>query len=389
MDDSRLFAAGLDDEPPTSPPKQQRKTKTKRLRKADQGASSQSAPPVPEQSEPVRDVEPVQQVAPEQHTHADTLMDQLFSDQQSHHFSAEEVAAHEADLASQFERISLYDPAHEMLERGGCPASQIWSTSGFLNGHNLPPIPVEEIEECIALTVLKAGIYSLKLKETRQAKEQGLLMAKETAEQAAEAERRAFAEERKKLEAEAGELRVKVGALQAKIAAAEAAQIKFSEAPPQIPDGPAEMTVDLSAVRDSFKASEEFLALKEKYATEQLPAVFGRHLEKMAGEERQKEGIRVLDQHPVTKEWADILARGIYSSGCQHMLQPLLPLLEKYMGRAVQTSDFPSDLHPGHLNALMAQMKKCRRALGMEVVQIVDEEADEDDDEDDKDHPEQ
>ncbi|CAH9071438.1 unnamed protein product, partial [Cuscuta epithymum] len=67
-----------------------------------------------------------------------------------------------------------------MLERGGCPASQIWSTSGFLNGHNLPPIPVEEIEECIALTVLKAGIYSLKLKETRQAKEQGLLMAKET-----------------------------------------------------------------------------------------------------------------------------------------------------------------------------------------------------------------
>ncbi|CAH9123960.1 unnamed protein product, partial [Cuscuta epithymum] len=198
-------------------------------------------------------------------------------------------------------------------------------------------------------------------------------MAKETAEQAVEAERRAFAEERKKLEAEAGELRVRVGSLQAKIAAAEAAQVKFSEAPPQIPDGPAEMTVDLSAVRDSFKTSEEFLALKEKYATEQLPAVFGRHLEKLAGEERQKEGIRVLDQHPITKEWADNLARGVYNSGCQHMLQPLLPLLEKQMGRSVQPSDLPSDLHPGHLNALMAQMKKCRRALGMEVVQVVDE----------------
>ncbi|CAH9091568.1 unnamed protein product, partial [Cuscuta epithymum] len=260
-----------------------------------------------------------------------------------------------------------------MLERGGCPASQIWSTSGFLNGHNLPPIPVEEAEECIALTVLKAGIYSLKLREARQAKEQSLLMAKETAEQAVEAERRAFAEERKKLEAEAGELRVQVGSLQAKIAAAEAAQVKFSEAPPQIPDGPAEMLVDLSAVRDQLKASEEFLALKEEYATEQLPAVFGRHLEKLAGEERQKEGIRVLDQHSVTKEWADNFARGVYSSGCQHMLQPLLPLIEKHMGRAVQPSDFPADLHPDHLNALMAQMKKCRRALGMDVVQIVDE----------------
>ncbi|CAH9115853.1 unnamed protein product, partial [Cuscuta epithymum] len=40
MDDSRLFTFGFDDEPPTSPPKQQRKTKRKRLRKADQGTSS-------------------------------------------------------------------------------------------------------------------------------------------------------------------------------------------------------------------------------------------------------------------------------------------------------------------------------------------------------------
>ncbi|CAH9142464.1 unnamed protein product, partial [Cuscuta epithymum] len=107
MDDSRLFTVGFDDEPPTSPLKQPKKTKRKRLRKAGQGTSSQSAPLIPEQSEPVRDVEPVQQVDPDQQSsHADMLMDQLFSDQQPHHFSAEEVAANQADLASQFEQIS-------------------------------------------------------------------------------------------------------------------------------------------------------------------------------------------------------------------------------------------------------------------------------------------
>ncbi|CAH9094474.1 unnamed protein product, partial [Cuscuta epithymum] len=372
MDDSRLFTVGFDDEPQVSPPVQEkRKTKRKRLRKADQSTSSQAVPQSTEQPEPAQEIEPVQQVSPQQPSHADILMDQFFSDQQPHFFSAEEMAAHQSDLARQLQRISLKDPAHDMLERAGCPATRIWSTSVDLNDFTLPELPVEEAEECIALSALKMGIYSLKLREARLAKERGLIVAKEEAEHSlssavrvAETDRQVAAEIRAKLESELGELRVRVASLQAYLAAAESAQVKFSESASQIPDGPPEITVDLSTVRENFKTSAEFRA----YALEQLPDVFGEHLVKLTGEERQKEGVRVFDQHLVTKEWAEVFAREVYSSGCQHMLKPLLPLLEKQLVRPAQPSDFPG-LHPHHLNALSAQIKKCRRALGMEIVQ--------------------
>ncbi|CAH9050432.1 unnamed protein product [Cuscuta epithymum] len=237
------------------------------------------------------------------------------------------------------------------------------------------------------------GLYNLQVREARLAKERELLVAQENAKhvvskavQAAESERLSFAKERKKLEAGLGELRVQVATLQAKIAAAEATQIKFKEAPSQILDGPPEVSVDLSSVREDFMASKEFAALKEDYALEQLPAIFGRHLGKLSGEARQKEGVRMLDQDPVAKEWAGTLARKVYSAGCQHMLQPILPLLEKLLGRSVQPSDFPH-LASNHLNALKAQLGKCRQALGMESDQAADEEAEDDDKDDDEDGP--
>ncbi|CAH9103036.1 unnamed protein product [Cuscuta epithymum] len=244
------------------------------------------------------------------------------------------------------------------------------------------------------------GLYSLQVREAQLAKERELIVAQENAEQAvskavqaAEFERLSFVEERKKLKAGLGELRVQVATLQAKIAAAEAAQIKFNEHPSQIQDGPPEVTVDLSSVREGFKTSEEFAALKEQYALEQLPAVFGRHLGKLCGEARQKERVRMLDQDPIAKEWDETLAQEVYSAGCQHMLQPILPLLEKLLGRAVHPSDF-LHLAANHLNALKAQLGKCRRALGMESNQVADEEAEgdddgDDDDDEDEDGPEQ
>ncbi|CAH9143476.1 unnamed protein product [Cuscuta epithymum] len=180
------------------------------------------------------------------------LMDQLFSDQQSHEFSAEDVAAHQSELARQFQRISLKDPAHDMLERGGCPASRIWSTSVDLNDFVLPELPVEEAEECLALAALKVGLYSLKIREARLAKERELIVAREealhsltSANQAAETDRQAAAEVQKKLEAELGELRVRVASLQSYLAAAESAQLKFAVSPSQIPDGPPEVIADL------------------------------------------------------------------------------------------------------------------------------------------------
>ncbi|CAH9101319.1 unnamed protein product [Cuscuta europaea] len=263
------------------------------------------------------------------------------------------------------------------LERGGggggCPASRIWSTTAFMNGFTLSTLAVEDTEECIALTALKVyyipslflflffpdcaftlsllfnqvqmGIYSLLLREARLAKERDLIVAKENAEHASSSAIQAAEADRKKMEAEVRELRVKMASLLDHISAAEAAQVKFQEAPSQIPNGLVEMMVDLSAVRESFKSSEEFLALKEEYALEQLHVVFGRHLAKLGGEERQKEGVRMLDQHPVTKWWVDTLAQEVYGAGCQHMLQLILPLLEKLLGQPVQPSDF-SGLHP-------------------------------------------
>ncbi|CAH9117579.1 unnamed protein product [Cuscuta europaea] len=122
-------------------------------------------------------------------------------------------------LSTQVERISLADPVHEMLEKAGSPASQIWSTSSWFNNFAVPKMSIEQCEECMALAALKVGLYSLRLREARLAKERDLIVAQTSAEQnmaaalaTLEVERKASAEEKHRLESERGELRVQLGA---------------------------------------------------------------------------------------------------------------------------------------------------------------------------------
>ncbi|CAH9077051.1 unnamed protein product, partial [Cuscuta europaea] len=122
------------------------------------------------------------------------------------------------------------------------------------------------------------GLYTLQMWDARLAKERELIVAQSSAEQNAaaaitslEAERKAFAEEKQRLDAELGTLRVQLAASQAKVLAAEAAQVKFEEMPSSIPDGPYEVNVDLSAVRETFKSSDEFSIIKDYHARTQIP----------------------------------------------------------------------------------------------------------------------
>ncbi|CAH9113308.1 unnamed protein product, partial [Cuscuta europaea] len=147
--------------------------------------------------------------------------------------------AHPANIVGQIKRISLKDPAHEILEKVGSSVNQIWSTSAFFNNFRLPDLPVDRAEDCVALTALKMGLYSLQLRETRLAKERDLIVAQAKAEQEAatvlptrEAERKAFAEENQRLEIEldnqqkAAEekqrLEIELGNLRVQLAASQA-----------------------------------------------------------------------------------------------------------------------------------------------------------------------
>ncbi|CAH9115667.1 unnamed protein product, partial [Cuscuta europaea] len=182
------------------------------------------------------------------------LIDDRFESDQLHQFSehfqtAQEVNldAEQANVASvtkQVRRISLEDPVHEILERAGSSASQIWTTSACFNNFPLPNLSIDWAEECIALTALKMGLYSLQLREARLAKERDLIIAQTSAEQAAaaalansEAERKAFAEERQRFDNELGRLQVQLAAAQAKVSATEVVQVRFEEKHPCIPDG--------------------------------------------------------------------------------------------------------------------------------------------------------
>ncbi|CAH9113296.1 unnamed protein product, partial [Cuscuta europaea] len=84
---------------------------------------------------------------------------------------------HTVHLSIQVDRISLADPVHEVVEKGGCSASQIWSTSAFFNNFIVPKLLVEQCEECLALAALKVGLYSLQMRDARLAKERELIVA--------------------------------------------------------------------------------------------------------------------------------------------------------------------------------------------------------------------
>ncbi|CAH9093800.1 unnamed protein product [Cuscuta europaea] len=178
-------------------------------------------------SQPVPEPQPLQQVHQDQFDAM--LVDDRFGSDQMHQFLEHFQAAQETgqgagdmpsvQLSGQVNRISLADPVHDVVERGGCSASQIWCTSAFFNNFTVPKLSVEQYEECLALAALKVGIYSLQLKEARLAKERELIVAQTSVEQnaaaalaALEAERKASAEEKKRLESELGELRVQLGA---------------------------------------------------------------------------------------------------------------------------------------------------------------------------------
>ncbi|CAH9115350.1 unnamed protein product, partial [Cuscuta europaea] len=292
-------------------------------------------------SQPVQEPQPIQQV-PHQDQFDTMLIDDRFGSDQLHQFPERFQATQETNmtagetnnvhLTTQVERISLMDPVHDMLEKAGSPASQIWSTSSWFNNFAAPKMSVEQSEECLALAALKVGLYSLQLKEARLAKERDLIVAQTSAEQnaaaafaALETEQKASVEERRRLESELGELRVQLGAFQAKVHVAEAALVKFEESAPCIPDGPAEVKVDLSVVREAFKGSEEYAALKKDYAQQELSATFGAYLDRFAtGDARRSEGVKLLEYDPRGKKFNDSLARSLYVMGCQHILAPLL-----------------------------------------------------------------
>ncbi|CAH9108854.1 unnamed protein product [Cuscuta europaea] len=333
MDNSRVLAAGG-------------VGKRKKARKNPQPIPSTVTAQDAGSSQPVPEPQPIQQVHQDQFDAM--LVDDRFGSDQLQQFPEHFQAAQETgqgagdiptvQLSGQVDRISLADPVHDVVERGGCSVSQIWSTSVFFNNFTVPKLSVEQYEECLALAALKVGLYSLQLKEARLAKERELIVAQTSAEQnaaaafaALEAERKAYAEEKKRLESELGELRVQLGVSQSKVHAAEAALVKFEEHAPRIPDGPAEIKVDLCAVRESFKGSEEFAILKKDYAQQQLPDTFGDYLERFStGDACRSEGVKLLDQDPRGKKFNDSLARSLYVMGCQHIMAPSSPNSKNY-----------------------------------------------------------
>ncbi|CAH9074510.1 unnamed protein product [Cuscuta europaea] len=297
---------------------------------------------------------------------------------------------HTDHITGQVERISLSDPVHEVLERTGSTASQIWSTSSWFNNFSLPQLPVEQSEECLALTALKMDLYTLQMREARLAKERELIVAQSSAEQTAaaaitslEAERKAFAEEKQRLDAELGTLRVQLAASQAKVIAAEAAQIKFEEMPSSIPDSPYEVNVDLSAVRETFKSSDEFSIIKDDHARTQIPFAFGAYLEGFPkGVGRLSAGVALLDKDPEAKKWNDSIVTDLYAKIGQVLLRPFVAQLQNNLGRPVQASDLPQD------DIIQAQIEKFQRgqqreadrAAGREPEPPSDDDEDEDED---------
>ncbi|CAH9119971.1 unnamed protein product [Cuscuta europaea] len=361
MDNSRVLAAGGVE-------------KRKKARKIPQPNPSTTIVPDVGSSQPVQEPQPLQQV-PHQDQFDAMLIDDRFGSDQLHQFSKHFQAAQETNmtagetniihLSTQVERISLADPVHEMLEKAGSLASQIWSTSSWFNNFSVPKMPVEQSEECLALAALKVRLYSLQLREARLAKERDLIVAQTSAEQnaadafaALETERKASVEEKQHLELELGELRVQLGGFQAKVYAVEATLVRFEETASRILDGPAEVKVDLSAVREAFKGSEQFAALKKDYAQQELPATFGAYLDRFStGDARRSEGVKLLDQDPRGKKFNDSLARSLYVMGCQHILAPFVAKLQEILGRPIKLTDLPQ------VPIVEAQFEKYQRDL--------------------------
>ncbi|CAH9077601.1 unnamed protein product [Cuscuta europaea] len=160
MDNSRVLATGG-------------VGKRKKAKKNSQPQPSTVAPQGVEQPQPVQEVHPIQQVPLHQGHYEDMLIDGRFGSDQPHHFSGHFQAAQDvtmeagqanpANVVGWIERISLEDPVHEILEKVGSLASQIWSTSAYFNNFSHPKLSIDRAEECVALTALKVPFFLLLL----------------------------------------------------------------------------------------------------------------------------------------------------------------------------------------------------------------------------------
>ncbi|CAH9107094.1 unnamed protein product [Cuscuta europaea] len=89
----------------------------------------------------------------------------------------------------------------------------------MVNDYHLPRLTVEQAETEVALEILKAGYYSVQLQLARLEREEELIRARTSAEQATADVLQATKQEQKKLEAELGQLWVDLASSQAKVAA--------------------------------------------------------------------------------------------------------------------------------------------------------------------------
>ncbi|CAH9082625.1 unnamed protein product [Cuscuta europaea] len=178
MDDSRVLVAGGVGK--------RKKSRKNPQPKPSLSASQHTGPP-----QPVQEPDPIQQV-PHHQEPDDMMIDNPFGSEQMQFFTEQFQAAQDtilganqvnpANLAGQIERITLEDPVHEIMEIAGSSVSQVWSTSAYFNNFPLPTMPIGRAEECVALTTLKMGLYSLQLREARLAKERDLIIAQTFAE---------------------------------------------------------------------------------------------------------------------------------------------------------------------------------------------------------------
>ncbi|CAH9063665.1 unnamed protein product, partial [Cuscuta europaea] len=114
--------------------------------------------------------------------------------------------------------------------------------------------------------------------------------------------------------------------------------------PSSIPDGPYEVNVDLSAVRETFKSSDEFSIIKDDHARTQIPFAFGAYLKGFPkGAGRLSAGVALLDKDPEAKKWNDSIVSDLYGKIGQVLLRPFVAQLQNNLGRPVQASDLPKD----------------------------------------------
>ncbi|CAH9117824.1 unnamed protein product [Cuscuta europaea] len=116
-------------------------------------------------------------------------------------FDAANAGAGQASVSKAVEPISLEDPIHAIMKQGGCHPSRLWSTSAIMNDYHLPRLSVEQAETGVALATLKVGYYTVQLQLARLEREEELIRARLSVEQATVEVLQAADQEQKKFEA--------------------------------------------------------------------------------------------------------------------------------------------------------------------------------------------